>query len=127
MDKEKKNEMDNLIDDIRAADTKNKEKISRLLELALELAGDRTRSTLTIEQIDLPDDWNRQLLDAKADHDKHGAITLTLVLPLSWLESFKEKVNNGELDSYYNKARHYLWGANVVFGPVDRPVAAGTW
>lgn len=82
---------------------------------------------LEIEQIEMPDDWVRQVSEAKVQHDKHGNVALVIVLPLAWLEDFKSKVQSQDPGIVKHIRRNMLWGADIKFGPVDKPIAAGEW
>lgn len=79
------------------------------------------------EQIKMPDDWVKQVSEAKVNHDKHGNVALVLVLPLAWLEDFKNKVESQDEGITKHIKHSMMWGADIKFGPVDKPIAAGDW
>jgi len=106
-------------------DKYGKENIDKLKELTKEMY-DSDEIKLTVDQVKMPNDWLIQVSDAKVDHDKHGAVALIIVLPLSWRKDFIDKVKSkdAELLKFYDKKHNYFWGADLHFGPTDKPIAS---
>ena len=75
-------------------------------------------------QVDLPDDWMRQITEAKVQHDKWGVICTILILPAAWARDFVNKQNELEHVSIWRE-RLTMYGADIFFGPVDVPMVGG--
>ena len=77
-------------------------------------------------QTKMPDDWHQQLVKAKVEHDRNGKVCQRIILPLSWLNDFKDKVlvqSDKKLNMIYDQKCNIIYGAYVGFGTGDKIIA----
>lgn len=75
----------------------------------------------------LPNDWKRQIIEAKVEHDKHGVVATYILVPKEWAEDMMDGVVSGKnKDIYMINHNLNIYGADLLFGPVDSPVCGST-
>jgi len=78
-------------------------------------------------QIPMPNDWYDQIIKATERHNQSGIHSTHILMPLSWLEDFKNKILTGsdpKLNEIYDHENNLVYGAHVIFGSCDRIFAA---
>ena len=74
---------------------------------------------------ELPLDWRKQALLAKSKFDCMNQITEVLIFPYKWREELFKLDENDHIFTHRGE-NSFLWGANVMFGMIDEPIAGGT-